>query len=155
MIDISYYNFKILNINADNYLVQHVRPLSARRWPGRWWPDRLPVKKPDVHKPEEKKEEPETKIEGGEKAGKVLVCYLGSWANYRPGEGAYKMEDIDPNLCTHIVYGFAMLQNNKIAPYDSWLDLEDDWGLGLSLLLALNLFNLYIKTFQFFIISGL
>ncbi len=66
MIDISYYNFEILNINADNYLDRHVRPLNVRRSPGRWWPDRWPVEKPDVHKPEEKKEEPETKIEGGE-----------------------------------------------------------------------------------------
>ncbi len=98
--------------------------------PGRWWSDRWAVKKPDVPKPEQKKEEPEYKIEGGEKAGKIFVCYLGSWANYRPKDGAYKMEDIDPNLCTHIVYGFATLQNNKITPYDSWLDLEDDWGLG-------------------------
>jgi hypothetical protein len=41
------------------------------------------------------------------------------------------MEDINPNLCTHIVYGFAKLENNKIIPFDSWLDLEDDSGLGL------------------------
>ncbi len=57
------------------------------------------------------------------------------------------MEDINPNLCTHIVYGFAKLENNKIIPFDSWLDLEDDSGLGLWHFLALNLFNLYVKTF--------
>jgi hypothetical protein len=57
------------------------------------------------------------------------------------------MEDINPNLCTHIVYGFAKLENNKITPFDSWLDLEEEWGLGLSLLLALNFFNLCVKTF--------
>jgi GH18 family chitinase len=105
------------------------------------------VRKPIVQKPEEKKEEPETKIEGQERAGKVLVCYLGSWSNYRLGEGKFVMEDINPNLCTHIVYGFAKLENNKITPFDSWLDLEEEWGLGLSLLLALNFFNLCVKTF--------
>ncbi len=142
MINNSYNNFKILNINADNYLDRHVRPFSVRRWPGRWWRNRLPVRKPEV-----KREEPETKIEGQERAGKVLVCYLGRWSAYRPGAGKFVIEDINPNLCTHIVYGFAKLENNKIAPFDSWLDLEEEWGLGQSLLLALNLFNLYVKTF--------
>jgi hypothetical protein len=41
------------------------------------------------------------------------------------------MEDINPNLCTYIIYAFAKLENNKIIPFDPWLDLEDDSGLGL------------------------
>ncbi|XP_076330487.1 putative chitinase 10 [Tachypleus tridentatus] len=60
-----------------------------------------------------------------------VVCYLGSWANYRWGDGKYKIENIDPFLCTHIIYGFAKLDhNNQIAPYDSYLDLAENWGLG-------------------------
>jgi chitinase len=86
-------------------------------------------------------------MEGKERAGKILVCYLGSWAYYRLGDGKFVIEDIDPNLCTHIVYAFAKLENNQITPFDPWLDLEVDSGLGLTLLLALNLFNLYLKTF--------
>jgi chitinase len=66
-----------------------------------------------------------------EKVSKILVGYLGSWANYRLGEGKFVVEDIDPNLCTHIVYAFAKLENNKITPFDPWLDLEDGGGLGL------------------------
>ncbi|KAG8175504.1 hypothetical protein JTE90_009138 [Oedothorax gibbosus] len=61
----------------------------------------------------------------------VVVCYLGSWANYRRGEGKFRVEDIDPTLCTHLVYGFAKLgHDNRIAAYDSYLDLKEHWGLG-------------------------
>lgn len=40
---------------------------------------------------------------------KVVVCYLGSWAVYRPGRGAFAIENIDPSLCTHLIYSFAGL----------------------------------------------
>ncbi|XP_022240292.1 chitinase-3-like protein 1 [Limulus polyphemus] len=60
-----------------------------------------------------------------------VVCYLGSWANYRWGDGKYKIENIDPFLCTHLIYGFAKLDhNNQIAPFDNYLDLAENWGLG-------------------------
>lgn len=36
-----------------------------------------------------------------------VICYLGSWANYRPGNGAFKIQDIDPKLCTHLIYAFV------------------------------------------------
>jgi len=59
-----------------------------------------------------------------------VVCYLGSWANYRQGDAKFLIEHIDPFLCTHLVYGFAKLANNKIAVYDPYLDLKTNWGLG-------------------------
>ncbi|KFM57731.1 Chitotriosidase-1, partial [Stegodyphus mimosarum] len=59
-----------------------------------------------------------------------VVCYLGSWANYRRGDGKFLIEHIDPFLCTHLVYGFAKLSGNKIAVYDPYLDLKEHWGLG-------------------------
>lgn len=37
--------------------------------------------------------------------GKNLVCYYGTWAVYRPDAGKYPVENIDPFLCTHIIYG--------------------------------------------------
>ncbi|KAL9699430.1 hypothetical protein quinque_002871 [Culex quinquefasciatus] len=41
------------------------------------------------------------------------------------------VEDIDPHLCTHLVYAFFGLhQNGSIAVLDPWLDLEDNWGRG-------------------------
>ncbi|CAG7826667.1 unnamed protein product, partial [Allacma fusca] len=43
---------------------------------------------------------------------KVVVCYVGTWAVYRPAGGAYDLlEQFDPNLCTHLIYSFAGLNN--------------------------------------------
>jgi GH18 family chitinase len=51
---------------------------------------------------------------GGHK--KEVVCYWGTWANYRPGDGKFTPDDIDPSLCTNIIYSFAGLdsKNNSI-----------------------------------------
>jgi len=54
----------------------------------------------------------------------VVVCYLGSWAVYRPAAGKFSVEDIDPTLCTHLIYSFAGLNENTSSiisldpPYD-------------------------------------
>lgn len=36
---------------------------------------------------------------------KNLVCYYGTWAVYRPDAGKFPVENIDPFLCTHVIYG--------------------------------------------------
>lgn len=36
---------------------------------------------------------------------KNIVCYYGSWAVYRPDAGKFSVEDIDPFVCTHVIYG--------------------------------------------------
>ena len=57
-----------------------------------------------------------------------VVCYYTNWAWYRPGIGKYKPEDIDPTICTHVVYGFAVLgHNGLIKPHDSWADLDNEF----------------------------
>lgn len=57
----------------------------------------------------------------------MVVCYFTNWAWYRPGLGKYKPEDIDPTICTHIVYGFAVLDysNLIIKPHDTWADFDN------------------------------
>jgi len=42
---------------------------------------------------------------GPSSSKKKLVCYYGTWAVYRPEGGKYPVENIDPFLCTHIIYG--------------------------------------------------
>ncbi|KAF8787213.1 Chitotriosidase-1 like protein [Argiope bruennichi] len=59
-----------------------------------------------------------------------VVCYLGSWANYRNGDGKFVIENIDPQLCTHAIYAFAKLENNQITVFDPYLDLKENYGLG-------------------------
>ena len=58
-----------------------------------------------------------------------VVCYFTNWAWYRPGIGKYKPEDIDPDICTHIVYGFAVLDGSTglMKPHDSWADIDNDF----------------------------
>jgi len=59
-------------------------------------------------------------------ADKVVVCYYSSWAFYRKGNGKFDIPDIDPNLCTHLNYGFANMDNTtwKLVAYDPWFDLS-------------------------------
>lgn len=56
-----------------------------------------------------------------------VVCYFTNWAWYRPGEGKYLPENIDENLCSHIVYGFAVLDGTTltIKTHDSWADIDN------------------------------
>lgn len=56
-----------------------------------------------------------------------IVCYFTNWAWYRKGIGKYVPEDIDGNLCTHVVYGFAVLdyENLVVKAHDSWADYDN------------------------------
>ncbi|MCQ7842149.1 glycosyl hydrolase family 18 protein, partial [Salmonella enterica] len=50
-----------------------------------------------------------------------VVCYFTNWAQYRPGLGSFKPNNIDPCLCTHLIYAFAGMQNNEITTLE-WND---------------------------------
>ncbi|XP_069489150.1 acidic mammalian chitinase-like [Ambystoma mexicanum] len=50
-----------------------------------------------------------------------LVCYFTNWSQYRPVPAKYMPGDVDPCLCTHLVYAFATMNNHKIAAYE-WND---------------------------------
>ncbi|XP_070854530.1 probable chitinase 10 [Drosophila suzukii] len=56
-----------------------------------------------------------------------VVCYFTNWAWYRQDGGKFLPEDINSDLCTHIVYGFAVLSQDSltIQPHDSWADLDN------------------------------
>lgn len=80
-----------------------------------------------------------------------IVCYFTNWAWYRPGEGKYLPENIDENLCTHIVYGFAVLDGTTltIKSHDSWADIDNNFyervlafrEKGLKVLIAIGGWN--------------
>ena len=50
-----------------------------------------------------------------------------NWAWYRPGMGRMTPDDIDPALCTHIMYGFATLDTSTLLlkAYDTWADIDN------------------------------
>lgn len=80
-----------------------------------------------------------------------VVCYFTNWAWYRQGLGKYRPEDIDPELCTHIVYGFAVLDgtNLVIKPHDTWADYDNsEWPvdtLALSVEKCINADDLLFR----------
>ena len=54
---------------------------------------------------------------------RVTVCYYTNWSQYRYGAGKFLPENIDPHLCTHIVYAFAQIDDatHQVKNYE-WND---------------------------------
>ncbi|KAF4532930.1 hypothetical protein B566_EDAN015642 [Ephemera danica] len=77
-------------------------------------------------------------------AQKKVVCYYGSWATYRPDAGKFDVEDIDPNLCTHLIYTFIDTdENGTVVVLDPDLDII---GGGFQRFNNLRLINPSLKT---------
>lgn len=51
------------------------------------------------------------------------MCYFASWTIYRPDNGKFTALDVDPNLCTHILYAFVGLRE------DGSVSILDDWEM--------------------------
>ena len=52
-----------------------------------------------------------------------MVCYYENWSQYRDGVQKMMPSDIDPSLCTHIMYSFAAVENGEVAPTE-----DNDFG---------------------------
>lgn len=60
-----------------------------------------------------------------------IVCYFTNWSHKRPGVGQFTPEDLDPFLCTHVVYAFANLNSEfKLIPSEP-SDESSDGKSGL------------------------
>ena len=56
---------------------------------------------------------------------KRVVCYFANWAVYRSGAGKFSPQNINPYLCTHLIYAFGGLgKDDTIQPFDKYQDLE-------------------------------
>ncbi|XP_057649332.1 chitinase-like protein 3 [Chionomys nivalis] len=58
-----------------------------------------------------------------------LMCYYNNVARNRPGLGSFSPADIDPCLCTHLIYAFASMWSNRIT-VRSMNDLTDYQALN-------------------------
>ncbi|XP_039296360.1 probable chitinase 10 [Nilaparvata lugens] len=97
-------------------------PTSTSNPQWEWKPETTPKPKPIPNKPSK----PSGKHPLANGPFKV-VCYFTNWAWYRTGPAKYLPEDIDTNLCTHVLYGFAVLdfENLIIKAHDSWADFDN------------------------------
>uniref|UniRef100_A0A6Q2WSB3 Acidic mammalian chitinase n=1 Tax=Esox lucius TaxID=8010 RepID=A0A6Q2WSB3_ESOLU len=51
-----------------------------------------------------------------------LVCYFTNWSQYRPGAEKFLPENVDPQLCTHLIYAFSVINSaNQLTTYE-WND---------------------------------
>ncbi|XP_073681482.1 chitinase, acidic.1 [Garra rufa] len=55
-------------------------------------------------------------------ASTKLVCYMTNWSQYRPGNGKFMPEHIDPFLCTHVVYALATISPDNQITTVEWND---------------------------------
>lgn len=57
------------------------------------------------------------------------MCFFTNWSQYRRSNGKFLPENIEPSLCTHIIFSFAKLVNDRIEPYE-WNDQSTEWSDG-------------------------
>ena len=70
------------------------------------------------------------KLSSPNEDGYKLVCYYTNWSQYRPKKGKYLPENIDPFLCTHIIFAFGWIKDGKLSSFES-NDVSGDGKLGL------------------------
>ena len=58
-------------------------------------------------------------------AEKRVVCYYTNWSVYRPGTAKFSPQNINPYLCTHLIYAFGgFTKDNTLKPFDKYQDIE-------------------------------
>ncbi|XP_054883253.1 acidic mammalian chitinase-like [Poeciliopsis prolifica] len=51
-----------------------------------------------------------------------MECYFTNWSQYRPGEGKFLPQNVDPYLCTSLIYAFSIINHaNELVTYE-WND---------------------------------
>lgn len=59
------------------------------------------------------------------KGERRVVCYYTNWSAYRQGPAKFLPDNINPYLCTHLVYAFGGLTSDSgIKPFDKYQDID-------------------------------
>ena len=83
-----------------------------------------------------------------------MIADYENWSGYRPGQGKFEPDvDIDPSLCSHIMYSFATLNANThlLDIFDAWADLPAGGGKGNNKTIYYIIFDNYIYISVIFI----
>ncbi|XP_074035117.1 chitinase 6 isoform X4 [Leptinotarsa decemlineata] len=73
-----------------------------------------------------------------------VVCYYTNWSIYRPGAAKFSPQNINPYLCTHLVYAFGgFTKDNTLKPFDKYQDIEKG---GYAKFTGLKTYNKNLKT---------
>ncbi|XP_054010820.1 mucin-2-like [Hylaeus anthracinus] len=84
-----------------------------------------------------------TTIQHGNAERKV-VCYYTNWSIYRPGTAKFSPQNINPYLCTHLIYAFGgFTKDNALKPFDKYQDIEKG---GYAKFTGLKTYNKNLKT---------
>lgn len=54
-----------------------------------------------------------------------IVCYYTNWSQYRTKIGKFTPEDIQPDLCTHVIFAFGWLKKGKLSSFESNDETKD------------------------------
>ncbi|XP_047358201.1 serine-rich adhesin for platelets isoform X1 [Vespa velutina] len=77
-------------------------------------------------------------------AEKKIVCYYTNWSIYRPGTAKFSPQNINPYLCTHLIYAFGgFTKDNALKPFDKYQDIEKG---GYAKFTGLKTYNKNLKT---------
>ncbi|OAD52209.1 Acidic mammalian chitinase, partial [Eufriesea mexicana] len=77
-------------------------------------------------------------------AERKIVCYYTSWSIYRPGTAKFSPQNINPYLCTHLIYAFGgFTKDNALKPFDKYQDIEKG---GYAKFNGLKTYNKNLKT---------
>ncbi|XP_026668174.1 mucin-5AC [Ceratina calcarata] len=73
-----------------------------------------------------------------------IVCYYTNWSIYRPGTAKFSPQNINPYLCTHLIYAFGgFTKDNALKPFDKYFDIEKG---GYAKFTGLKTYNKNLKT---------
>ncbi|XP_077298658.1 uncharacterized protein LOC143919933 isoform X2 [Arctopsyche grandis] len=82
--------------------------------------------------------------EQGQTKSARVVCYYTNWSIYRPGTAKFSPQNINPYLCTHLIYAFGgFTKENTLKPFDKYQDIEKG---GYSKFTGLKSYNKNLKT---------
>ncbi|XP_033119069.1 chitinase-3-like protein 1 [Anneissia japonica] len=60
------------------------------------------------------------------------ICYYTNWSQYRTSSvSKFLPENVDPYLCTHIVYAFAKIGYGNVLQAYEWNDESTAWSVGM------------------------